>query len=289
MDLSDDSLDISDDDFTDIGADDLDIDLNANISGDTETTEETAAAEESALDNLPELSDELETLAEEGVKPVTDAPDNISYLEEDELASDDFAGDDIDLSDAVIDEPELSADGIEDALIEPSIDDESEFGLDSLDDITIDSIDNISNEAAPEEIPEEINIEVIDDEIFQNESVDESLDEPLDESLDEPLSEFNDLPETPVPEPAPQPAKIQPAVIQAAAPVQAPAAKQDTIAAAGGKNNVQIPSELKSELRNILSYMDQLLESLPEEKIEEFAKSDYFDSYKKLFKDLGLV
>jgi hypothetical protein len=35
--------------------------------------------------------------------------------------------------------------------------------------------------------------------------------------------------------------------------------------------------------------MDQLLESLPEEKIEEFASSKYFDTYKKLFSELGLV
>jgi len=35
--------------------------------------------------------------------------------------------------------------------------------------------------------------------------------------------------------------------------------------------------------------MDKLLESLPEEKIEEFAKSEHFETYKKLFKDLGLV
>jgi hypothetical protein len=35
--------------------------------------------------------------------------------------------------------------------------------------------------------------------------------------------------------------------------------------------------------------MDQLLESLPEDKIEEFAKSEYFDTYKKLFEELGLV
>jgi hypothetical protein len=35
--------------------------------------------------------------------------------------------------------------------------------------------------------------------------------------------------------------------------------------------------------------MDRLLDSLPEEKIAEFAKSEYFDSYKKLFKELGLV
>jgi hypothetical protein len=50
-----------------------------------------------------------------------------------------------------------------------------------------------------------------------------------------------------------------------------------------------IPSGLKNELRSVLSYMDQLLESLPEEKIEEFAKSEQFNTYKKLFEELGLV
>ncbi|MDR0759091.1 MAG: hypothetical protein LBF74_03155, partial [Treponema sp.] len=50
-----------------------------------------------------------------------------------------------------------------------------------------------------------------------------------------------------------------------------------------------IPSGIKLELRSVLSYMDQLLESLPENKIEEFAKSEYFDTYKKLFEDLGLA
>ncbi|MDR2028540.1 MAG: hypothetical protein LBP93_03265, partial [Treponema sp.] len=50
-----------------------------------------------------------------------------------------------------------------------------------------------------------------------------------------------------------------------------------------------IPSNIKHELKTVLSYMDQLLESLPEEKIEEFAKSEYFETYKKLFEELGLV
>ena len=34
--------------------------------------------------------------------------------------------------------------------------------------------------------------------------------------------------------------------------------------------------------------MDQLLENLPEEKIMEFAKSEQFVTYKKLFAELGL-
>jgi hypothetical protein len=50
-----------------------------------------------------------------------------------------------------------------------------------------------------------------------------------------------------------------------------------------------LPGNFKKELKQVLSYMDQLLESLPEEKIEEFAKSEYFDTYKKLFKELGIV
>jgi len=45
---------------------------------------------------------------------------------------------------------------------------------------------------------------------------------------------------------------------------------------------------LKKDLKDVLAYMDQLLESLPEDKIEEFAKSDHFDTYRKLFKELGL-
>jgi hypothetical protein len=53
--------------------------------------------------------------------------------------------------------------------------------------------------------------------------------------------------------------------------------------------DLNIPTDIKQELKTVLSYMDQLLESLPEDKIEEFAKSEYFDTYKKLFKELGLV
>ncbi|MCL2094313.1 MAG: hypothetical protein FWH12_09010 [Treponema sp.] len=49
-----------------------------------------------------------------------------------------------------------------------------------------------------------------------------------------------------------------------------------------------IPAPLKQELRTVLGYMDQLLESLPDDKIEEFARSEHFETYRKLFKELGL-
>ena len=50
-----------------------------------------------------------------------------------------------------------------------------------------------------------------------------------------------------------------------------------------------IPTDMKQEIKSVLSYMDQLLENLPEEKITEFAQSEQFETYKKLFVELGLA
>ncbi len=55
-------------------------------------------------------------------------------------------------------------------------------------------------------------------------------------------------------------------------------------------NNVEnIPDNLKTEIKSVLVYLDQLLEALPDRKIEEFAKSEHFKTYKKLFEELGLM
>ena len=43
------------------------------------------------------------------------------------------------------------------------------------------------------------------------------------------------------------------------------------------------------ELRRSLSYIDQILEYLPEDKIDEFESSKYYNNYKILFKELGLI
>ena len=58
--------------------------------------------------------------------------------------------------------------------------------------------------------------------------------------------------------------------------------------AVSGVNNTTSNEDLKRDIKSVLLYMDQLLENLPEEKIMEFAKSDEFVTYKKLFSDLGL-
>jgi len=45
---------------------------------------------------------------------------------------------------------------------------------------------------------------------------------------------------------------------------------------------------LIDEVKKLLLYLDRLMESLPEEKIEEFANSEYFNLYRHIFEELGL-
>ena len=46
--------------------------------------------------------------------------------------------------------------------------------------------------------------------------------------------------------------------------------------------------QLLDDIRKLLLYLDRLLESLPEEKIEEFANSEFFSLYRQVFERLGL-
>lgn len=50
----------------------------------------------------------------------------------------------------------------------------------------------------------------------------------------------------------------------------------------------ELPSNIKRDIKSVLSYMDQLLESLPEDKMKEFAESEYFEMYNRLFNELGI-
>jgi hypothetical protein len=50
----------------------------------------------------------------------------------------------------------------------------------------------------------------------------------------------------------------------------------------------EVPPAMRIGLKDVLIYMDKLLESLPEEKINEFAQSEHYNTYKKLFEELGI-
>jgi len=76
-----------------------------------------------------------------------------------------------------------------------------------------------------------------------------------------------------------------------AEPVAAPEAESGEEApadAASADAEPPLAPGFTAELKGVLSYIDELLEALPEDKIEEFARSEQFDHYKKVFQELGI-
>ncbi len=72
-----------------------------------------------------------------------------------------------------------------------------------------------------------------------------------------------------------------------AEPVTELAAEAPAPRAAPGPSE-ELPEDLREDVKSVLSYLDQLLEALPEDKIKQFAQSEYFGVYKRLFEELGL-
>lgn len=239
--------------------------------------DETIALSTDELDNIlnnASFSEAIENGEQEEVEnaqetsSLDDTSDEIEPPEE--LPTDELLGainETVDVPDEEYDESNLDMDFSDDTLEEPSLEDVNY---------------NIEDEEtqAQDELPEEISIPKTDDIIVESSTTDlmdsvetekiqvdaeqESLDDYLgrDPSIDDTLTaeKIDYLSETPINE-----VEVE------------------------ESNQSNIPDDLKSEIKSVLSYMDQLLENLPEDKIAEFAQSEQFDTYKKLFKELGLA
>jgi hypothetical protein len=290
---------------------------------------EEPADEEIDISDLPDIeikdSEELQRLREDGVRPMTSPPDDTSYLEEDPLAAEgpletsspdeitidetasidnsfeessldlsqgnSFEESSLDLSQAVIDEPDLSAAITENPVEEPSLEGISLDDADSIS-IDLDMEDSIDMEEADEEAPpveEELELPVMPEEEPAGEKFLSGA-APLEENFDQIIPEGfiveADDSQVPFEDDIEEEQALSEAGIESAggAAEDADAGEEEE-----EEEPVAIPTNIKQELKTVLSYMDQLLESLPDDKIEEFAKSEYFDTYKKLFKELGLV
>ena len=236
-----------------------------------------------------------------------------SFAESDlELEMDDF-------SDAVIDEPDLSSEINENPLEEPSLEDIS-INLDLSDLESEELVSDVEDESETE-LPEGFIVEPTDDD-FSFDSIEEEAEEiTFDEFVEDFSQETSQdvLPEDVPLEMTNETFEIESEEVQEEMPVSLPEeileeisleeapeetfgiADSETVEEIDEKESLDdisidtsdtseiIPSPLKEELKTVLAYMDQLLEALPEEKIEEFAQSEYYDTYKKLFKELGLI
>ena len=68
----------------------------------------------------------------------------------------------------------------------------------------------------------------------------------------------------------------------------APVVSEEIVSEKPASTVDNLSEDLKQDVKSVLEYMDKLLINLPEEKIKEFAASDHFEVYRKLFSELGL-
>jgi len=210
--------------------------------------------------------DEEDDFDEENASDDEDDFDQFAAAVEDDIASGD-AGVELD------DEFDLEADEDEDASVDQddsTLEQEIEIELDDIDDF-----DAVEEE--PESAPALDELSIEDEDIVSIDGYDAEVAIPETETdIDEfeafeveAESGFGD--ESPV-ETVPESAQAE--------------TSSDPLRS--GSSISDLPEDLKQEIRSVLSYMDQLLEALPDDKIEEFAHSEHFEVYKRLFEELGL-
>ena len=290
---------------------------------------EADSVDEIGIETLGSEPDDIDFVAEVDFVPLTQAPDDTSYLEDSDaidLGGGALIGDDTlvepDLSDfdlgpedfesrLEIDEelPLASFEPSTDLMAEPQFED---MTLDIEGDPAVPGDESVPMAESVEPIeeieePNFADINLHEEESDAQASVEPSEMEELDffpeadldvppatppqsrqESIDEDdivlATEEDEEPPAPSSERMPEPPRARPETKSVPVEPSPPAA-----AAAQTPQVLDDGDRLKSEIKSVLSYLDKLLDSLPEEKIEEFARSEYFDTYKKLFEELGLV
>ena len=281
-----------------------------NIMNTAEFSDTVEASDENSIEEIDTTNTEIEEVA--------DNPDD-TVIEESVITSDvdtNEASDSVDseIENAISDEKDTSLDEIE---FEENQSENFDFSDEKLEEPKIDEFipDGSDEFYENEDLPDEIAIPKEDDLLVESNSSDfmdsvketSEQDETSAEFIAEEATELDttDLPSE-LPDDIPTVDKVLSEEVEepAAAPENSSAsfAEVDNLDNNLSESNLAYldkqaddsasesiaNTELKQDIKSVLLYMDQLLENLPEDKIVEFAKSDEFVTYKKLFNELGL-
>lgn len=179
--------------------------------------------------------------------------------------------------------PEKTEEKIEDAQ---SVEPEEAKTAEEPDSTPSDEENKIYEDFIAEEpkVSETISAENID---YLNEDKSNSDEEKTEEIEPEEISPADEIPEI---EPEVAAESEEPELAETVEPEELNSPAENTQEAPEpSHDDKQLPDDLKNDVKSVLLYMDQLLENLPEDKIMEFAKSEQFTTYKKLFSELGLA
>jgi hypothetical protein len=292
----------------------------------TPAIEEIKLGEPGSVDEIEEVPlessfSDLASVAEEGVHAMTAPPEDSSYLESDDVSlQDDLSLEGAPpLEDVPLVEPDLSEFEIEsdeESPLEvseelPLASEAQEIKLDIDAPVDYSQGSQLPEAEALEPIPEmesslyeEISlndnleeakslepssIPSVED-VSEVEELDEFVASPLSSSpLKEPLSFGTENKEVDEAVPFSEEPSVIDVLPSSTEEVGFTKATEAKAAPSDAEPQKSSDDRLKAEIRSVLSYLDKLLDSLPEDKIEEFARSEYFDTYKRLFEELGLV
>ena len=267
----------------------------------TEATQENISEPEELSSEEPEFKEEQKT-TDETENLFGSADDVADISDEDILSDDDFAMEFESAQTENIEEPTL--DDVDYTNISKENDLPEEISVPKNDDILVESSPTDLLETKDSKNERENSSDSFDEDPFELSAVEPSISETLtDEKLDY-LSKTPDeaeqnvnseevleLPESEETENAKEPEAAEEVETEKTEATQENISEPEELSSEEPetKESKDISDDLKTEIKSVLSYMDQLLENLPENKIAEFAQSEQFDTYKKLFKELGLA
>ena len=267
----------------------------------TEATQENLSEPEELSSEEPEFKEEPKT-TDETENLFGSADDVADISDEDILSDDDFAMEFENAQPENIEEPTL--DDVDYTNISKENDLPEEISVPKNDDILVESSPTDLLETKDSENEGKNSSDSFDEDPFELSAVEPSISETLtDEKLDY-LSktpeeaeqnvnpeEVLELPESEETENAKENEAAEEVETEKTEATQENISEPEELSSEEPetKESKDISDDLKTEIKSVLSYMDQLLENLPENKIAEFAQSEQFDTYKKLFKELGLA
>ena len=267
----------------------------------TEATQENLSEPEELSSEEPEFKEEPEA-TDETENLFGSADDVADISDEDILSDDDFAMEFESAQTENIEEPTL--DDVDYTNISKENDLPKEISVPKNDDILVESSPTDLLETKDSENEGKNSSDSFDEDPFELSAVEPSISETLtDEKLDY-LSktpeeaeqnvnpeEVLELPESEETENAKENESAEEVETEKTEATQENISEPEELSSEEPetKESKDISDDLKTEIKSVLSYMDQLLENLPENKIAEFAQSEQFDTYKKLFKELGLA
>ena len=267
----------------------------------TEATQENISEPEELSSEEPEFKEEPKT-TDETENLFGSADDVADISDEDILSDDDFAMEFENAQPENIEEPTL--DDVDYTNISKETDLPEEISVPKNDDILVESSPTDLLETKDSENEGKNSSDSFDEDPFELSAVEPSISETLtDEKLDY-LSktpeeaeqnvnseEVLELPESEETENAKENEAAEEVETEKTEATQENISEPEELSSEEPetKESKDISDDLKTEIKSVLSYMDQLLENLPENKIAEFAQSEQFDTYKKLFKELGLA